>query len=347
LPIHPPYPPMESRAVDQIPVGENWQYEPKWDGFRCLAFRDGSKIELQSKSGQPLTRYFPELVETLAGLDAKSFVLDGEIVIPVSGQLSFDQLLQRIHPAESRIRKLAKEFPCLYILFDLLVTDTRKSIVDEPLSTRRTQLELFYKKHIPRDSRLRLSPATTQIKVAQKWFSSPGSALDGIVAKRLDLPYLSGSRDGMQKIKHKRTADCVVAGFRYGSKATTTLGSLLLGLYDDNKILHHVGFCSSFTQTQRKDLTPKIERLKLPITKGGGFTGRSPGGPSRWSTERSGEWEPLAPKLVVEVQYDNFANGRFRHGTAFQRFRPDKSPAQCTMDQVESSSRAAFNLLSA
>jgi len=338
---------MESRAVQQIPTGPTWQYEPKWDGFRCLAFRDNSKIELQSKSTQSLTRYFPELVESLASLDSKSFVLDGEIVIPINGQLSFDQLLQRIHPAESRIRKLAAEFPCLYILFDLLVTDTGKSIVNQPLSQRRPQLELFYKKHIPKDSLLRLSPATLQIKIAQKWFSAPGSTLDGIVAKRLDLPYLSGSRDAMQKIKHKRTADCVVAGFRYGSKATTTLASLLLGLYDENKILHHVGFCSSFTQQQRQDLTPKIERQKLAKEKGGGFTGRSPGGPSRWSTERSGEWEPLNPKLVVEVQYDNFANNRFRHGTHFQRFRPDKSPTQCTMDQVDSSSRTALKLLSA
>ena len=343
LPIKPPYPPMEAKLVETIPTGDQWQYEPKWDGFRCVAFRDGEKVELQSKAGQPLGRYFPEVIEAVRSLKPSRFVLDGEIVVPVNGELSFDDLLQRIHPAESRIRKLAASHPAIYIVFDLLVNDRGAALVEHPLSERRDALEAFAAKNLT-NNRIRLSPAATDVAQAKKWLSGGGATLDGVMAKRLDCDYRSGLRDGMQKIKRMRTAECVVGGFRYGSKATDTLGSLLLGLYDEDGLLHHVGFCSSLTAKQRADLTPKIEKLRKPANKGGGFTGRAPGGPSRWSTERSGEWESLEPKLVVEVQYDHFSQGRFRHGTKFLRWRPDKPPKSCTMDQV-TGRRAKLDLL--
>jgi ATP-dependent DNA ligase len=334
LPIKPPFAPMEAQLVPAIPEDGDWQYEPKWDGFRCLAFRDGDRVELQSKAGQPLARYFPEIVAAVRALKPQRFVLDGEIVVPVDGVLSFDELLMRIHPAESRIRKLAAETPGLYIVFDLLVDDRGTALIEHPLAERRKKLDAFASKHLKPDGQVRLSPATDDLKAAKRWFASAGHNLDGVIAKRCDADYRSGDRTGMVKVKNMRTAECVVAGFRYGSKATTTLGSLLLGLYNDDGLLHHVGFCSSLTAKQRDDLTPRIEKLKKPTSKGGGFTGKSPGGPSRWSTQRSGEWESLDPRLVVEVQYDHFSGGRFRHGTKFMRWRPDKSPRKCTMDQV-------------
>ena len=334
LPIKPPFPPMEAKTVETIPAGKDWQYEPKWDGFRCLAFRDRDEIFLQSKAGQPLGRYFPEVIEALKALKAKKFVLDGEIVVPVGQSLSFDDLLQRIHPAESRIRKLAASHPALLIVFDLLVDDRGTALIEHPLDERRDALAAFANKHFDRKGAIRLSPATRNSAQATRWFESSGGALDGVVAKRIDCDYRSGKRDGMVKIKRLRSAECVVGGFRYGSKATETLGSLLLGLYDDDGLLHHVGFCSSLTAKQRAELTSRIEKLRKPLSKGGGFSGRAPGGPSRWSTERSGEWEALDPRLVVEVQYDHFTGGRFRHGTKFLRWRPDKPPESCTMDQV-------------
>jgi ATP-dependent DNA ligase len=346
LPIRPPFPPMESRLVDTIPAGDNWQYEPKWDGFRCLAFRDGAKVELQSKAGESLTRYFPEVVESIRAIGPRRFVLDGEIVVPVEGELSFDELLLRIHPAESRIRKLAAERPAVCIVFDLLVDERGAPLIEQPLSERRRRLRAFARKFLKSNGPIRLSPATTDLKVAKKWLSSAGGALDGIMAKRLEMQYRSGERDGMQKIKKMRTAECVVGGFRYGSKATKILGSLLLGLYDDAGLLHHVGFSSTIRRRDRELLTPKMEKLRRPVAKGGGFTGRSPGGKSRWSTERSGQWEPIVPKLVVEVRYDHFSGGRFRHGTMFLRWRPDKAPRSCTMDQVKRG-RLSLDLLSA
>ena len=340
LPIKHPYLPMEARTVEKIPDDDGWQYEPKWDGFRCLAFRDGKSVKLQSKSGQPLERYFPELVDAVLAVDADKFVLDGEIIVPIDGALSFDDLLQRIHPAESRIRKLSVETAAQVIVFDLLVDESGKSLVDMPLSERRKRLEKFAKSHLRGDRILRLTPATTDLAVVRKWFKAVGSGLDGVIAKRLDLHYMSGERSGMVKVKHKRTADCVVGGFRYAEKARV-IGSMLLGLYDDAGLLHHVGFTSSFTAKQRAELTPKLEKLiKKP-----GFTGQAPGGPSRWSTKRSTEWEPLAPKLVVEVEYDHFTNGRFRHGTKLLRWRPDKAPSQCTLDQVGLEKKSPLGLL--
>jgi ATP-dependent DNA ligase len=327
--LKPPFPPMEAESVDEIPTGQEWQYEPKWDGFRCLAFRDGDKIVLQSKSGQPLARYFPDLVEALRSLKAKRFVLDGEIVIPIAGRLSFDDLLLRIHPAASRVKKLAAEHPATYIVFDLLESERGKSLVGEPLEERRARLARFADRYFSKAESVRLSPATTKLTTAKKWLGAAGGNLDGIVAKRRDLPYRSGERDGMQKIKRRHTADCVVGGFRY-AEGKHVVGSLLLGLYDDEGRLNHVGFTASFTAEDRKKLLARVEPLRKPP----GFTGNKPGGPSRWSTKRSTEWEPLRPKLVIEVAYDHFTGGRFRHGTQLVRWRPDKVPRQCTLDQI-------------
>ena len=340
LPLKPPYPPMEALSVDEIPTEGAWQYEPKWDGFRCLAFRDGDKIHLQSKAGQPLGRYFPEVVALLGKLAADKFVLDGELVVPIGDRLAFDELLMRIHPAESRIKKLSAEHPALLIVFDLLVDAKGKLLTDETLDERRKLLEGFAKRYVKKNPSVRVSPATQDIKLARKWFRSAGASLDGIIAKRLDVPYRSGDRTGMVKIKPVRTVDCVVGGFRYGSK-TKEVGSLLLGLYDDEGLLHHVGFTSSIKAKDRPALTKKLESLIAPP----GFTGQAPGGPSRWSNKRSTEWQPLKPKLVVEVTYDHFTGGRFRHGAQLMRWRPDKAPKQCTFDQLASRGRGSLKLL--
>jgi ATP-dependent DNA ligase len=330
---------MEALSATGLPTGPEWQYEPKWDGFRCLAFRDGSRMDLMSKAAKPLTRYFPELAANLLALKAKQFGLDGEIVIPEDGKLSFDALLMRIHPAASRIKKLSEETPATFIVFDLLVDERGDSLVEFPLQERREKLEAFATKYFPSSESIRLSPVTEDLAVAKKWFHM-GVALDGVVAKRRDLPYQSGQRTGMQKIKKERTADCVVGGFRYLEKKPL-VGSLLLGLYNKNGKLDHVGFSSSIQQKDRPALTKKLKALIKPP----GFTGKAPGGPSRWSTKRSAEWEPLDPKLVVEVGFDHFTGGRFRHGTRFIRWRPEKAPKQCTMEQVKRESQSALNLL--
>ena len=315
--------------MSEIPAGANWEYEPKWDGFRCLAFRDGKNIEMQSKSGQTLGRYFPEIVAALLKLKASKFVLDGELVIPVKGGLSFDDLLQRIHPAASRVTKLSQSTPAQFIVFDLLVDEAGEPLYESPLSQRRQKLESFAKKHLAKNERIKLSPKTDNIAIAREWLATTGMKLDGVIAKRLDMPYRSGERDGMQKVKRMRTADCVVGGFRYATKGKV-VGSLLLGLYDEAGLLHHIGYTSSFNESEKKELTKKLEPLIAPP----GFTGNKPGGPSRWSTKKTSEWEPLKTKLVVEVQYDHFSGGRFRHGTKFLRWRPDKKPKQCGLDQV-------------
>ena len=331
---------MEALTVGEIPGGNEWQYEPKWDGFRCIVFKNRDAITLQSKAGKPLTRYFPDVVAAVRELPPKRFVLDGEIVVPVDGSLSFDELLLRIHPASSRVITLASKHPALLLVFDLLVDARGKSLLDRPLAERRERLEQFAARYLEPAGRVRLSPSTRRLATARVWFRSGGGGLDGVIAKRVELPYRSGDRTGMQKIKRIRTADCVVGGFRYATKHKV-VGSLLLGLYDDAGELNHVGFTSSLSAEQRKALTPKLERLiRAP-----GFTGRAPGGPSRWSTARSAEWQPLAPKLVAEVQYDHFTGDRFRHGTKFLRWRPDKAPRQCTMDQIERGGAAAKRLL--
>lgn len=339
LPLQTKLKPMEAMPADELPVGPEWQYEPKWDGFRCLAFRDGKRVELMSKGGKPLTRYFPELAQALLQVEATKFVLDGEIVIPIDGSLSFNHLLMRIHPAASRVKKLSEETPSIFIVFDLLVNDRGKSLVKSPLEERREALEEFAAEYFKSNRTIRLSPVTRDLSVARKWFHM-GVALDGVVAKLRDLPYQSGERTGMKKIKRQRTADCVVGGFRYLEKKPL-VGSLLLGLYDEQGKLNHVGFTSSIKADERPALTKRLEGMIKPP----GFTGNAPGGPSRWSTERSAEWKPLAPKLVAEVQFDHFTGGRFRHGTKFLRWRPDKAPRDCTTKQVERENRSALDLL--
>ena len=317
--------PMEASLAEELPEGPSWQYEPKWDGFRCLARRDGGEVELISKSGKPLARYFPDMVERIAALKSRRFLIDGELVIPAGDALSFEALQLRLHPAESRVRKLAAETPSEFILFDILELDGR-SLAEKSQSERRIALERFFAAN-PNPA-IKLSPATTDRGTALGWLEKSGGALDGVIAKRLDFPYRHGER-AMIKVKQRRTADCVVGGFRYASKARE-VGSLLLGLYDDDGILHHVGFTSAIPASEREELTKMLEKL----AGGAGFTGRAPGGPSRWSNARSDEWEPLKPQLVVEVRYDQVTDRRFRHGTALLRWRPDKAPEQCTFEQL-------------
>jgi ATP-dependent DNA ligase len=327
--LKPPLPPMEARLVEEIPAGHGWQYEPKWDGFRCIAFRDNEKIYLQSKAGQPLARYFPDVVEALARLPQQGFVVDGELVVPVRGAFSFDELQLRLHPAASRVQKLAKANPAVYIVFDLLAEDGQ-SYLKRPMRERRRLLERFARLNLRSTNNIRLSPAAADHQIASEWFKKTGGGLDGVIAKRLDAAYASGERTAAVKVKQIRTADCVVGGFRY-ARGARVVGSLLLGLYGEDGLLHHVGFTSAFKASQRRALTKKFEALKKPP----GFTGNAPGGPSRWSTDRTGEWEPVSPETVVEVSYDHFTGGRFRHGTKIVRWRPDKEPRQCTMEQVE------------
>lgn len=323
--------PMEARSVERIPTGECWQYEPKWDGFRCLLARSNQTVSMLSKSGQDLTRYFPEVVAEAIRLPDRSFALDGELVIPVGKTLSFDALLQRIHPAASRVKRLSEETPAVFLAFDLLQRG-RTNLAGLDLAKRRTELEEFAERCFA-GTRFRLSPASRKLADAKRWLMSAGGQSDGIIAKRTDLPYQAGNRDGMQKIKRHRTADCVIGGFRYGERlqeGRKVVGSLLLGLYDEKGLLHHVGFTSGLKAREKRALTERMEALKADRS----FTGNSPGGPSRWSSKRSGEWVPVTPKLVVEVSYDHFTGGRFRHGTTIIRWRPDKKPKQCTMEQL-------------
>jgi ATP-dependent DNA ligase len=407
LQLRPPYAPAEARSVRDLPRGAEWLYEPKWDGFRCLAFRRGGEVVLQSKAGQPLTRYFPEIVEALLDVPARKFVLDGEIVVATphgydnAGSkgvaLDFDALLQRIHPAASRIERLAHETPATYMVFDLLVDDKGQSIAGEPLSARRERLHNFAERFLARQNgRTKLSPATMDFGIAEEWMrEGAASGWDGVVAKRVNCEYTSGERTGMVKVKRIRSADCVIGGFRWlrggaersspgkagngkavaltARKPGREVGSLLLGLYNDRGELDHIGFSASFSREERKKLksilqpliagpprnggesstpkraksarfgdpdssTPKrakSARFGDPDSGPGGFTGKAPGGPSRWTKDdRDTEWVPLKPKLVGEFQYDHFSGGRFRHGTKFLRWRPDKNPRQCTMDQL-------------
>jgi ATP-dependent DNA ligase len=318
--------PMEALLAAELPAGDGWQFEPKWDGFRCLARGDGGEVQLISRSGKPLGRYFPEMVEVLSGLKQKRFLLDAELIISVGDALSFDALQLRLHPAESRVRKLAGESPAELMLFDLLSLGG-KDYRAAPLSDRRTALEKF---HSSIDApRLKLSPATTDRDVALGWLERSGGALDGVIAKRLDQPYKAGER-AMVKVKPERTADCVVGGFRYAEKGKV-VGSLLLGLYDESGLLHHVGFTSGIPAKERAPLTKELEALIEPP----GFTGSAPGGPSRWRTARSAQWQPLKPALVVEVKYDQVTARRFRHGTSIVRWRPDKDVKQCTFEQLK------------
>lgn len=332
LPLPIPFPPMEATRATEVPAGDQWQYEPKWDGFRAIVFRSGDEVVIQSKSGQPLGRYFPELVDAFRALAPDPFVLDGEIVLPVGDRLSFDSLQLRLHPAESRIRKLAEETPAQYFVFDLLVAPGKKkksadSMHELPLRDRRERLESFFV-GIADDSPVKLSPATTDRKVAVDWFDNCDRyRLEGVMAKELDLPYLSGERRGMVKVKHLREADCVVGGYRLSSDGKQ-VGAIILGLYDAEGRLHHVGHCWSFNAAEKK----KLKSLLEPISGKGGFDGKAPGR-SRWSRDDN-QYIPVAPKLVCEVQYDYFSGDRFRHGTKFLRWRTDKKPKSCTFEQV-------------
>jgi ATP-dependent DNA ligase len=390
LPIQPPYPPAEAKSVTSLPHESGWLYEPKWDGFRCLAFRLGGEVILQSKAGQPLGRYFPEIIAALLALPARKFVLDGEIVIRSGAGLDFDALLQRIHPAASRIQRLSQETPSTYMVFDLLVDGQGRSLAAKPLSARRMALQEFAAANINKgpeseldgkrskkaksqtssrnvEDRVMLSPASADVATAEKWMrEGAASGWDGVVAKRLDCEYMSGERTGMVKIKRIRTADCVVGGFRWArgknsegkaadSKSATSrsanlktadtkkrpteeVRSLLLGLYNKNGQLDHIGFSSSFTREERK----KLKSILKPLMGGEGFSGKAPGGPSRWTRDaRDTEWFPLKPKLVGEFQYDHFSGGRFRHGTKFLRWRPEKKPEQCTMEQIRPAKKRA------
>ncbi len=327
LPIGLDFAPMELVQVESIPDGPHWQYEPKWDGFRCMAFRDGDEVHLQSKAGQPLARYFPEIVEAVRALPVKQCVLDGELLVQVGDELAFDALLQRIHPAESRVKRLAKETPARYVIFDLLVDTQGRDLTVEPLRKRREALDRFAQRCL-HDATIALSPIATDRAQVDAWYERVGNALDGVIAKRRDLPYISGTREGGVKIKHLRTADCVVGGYRL-NKQGNGVGSLLLGLYDDAGKLNHVGFTSGFRDSERGPLLKKLRPLEKPP----GFTGTAPGGPSRWKQTEE-PWFPLAPKLVAEVRYDHVTGERFRHGTKIMRWRLDKKPRACTMDQL-------------
>jgi ATP-dependent DNA ligase len=320
--------PMEARQVAELPSGPGWQYEPKWDGFRCIGAKGGNAITLTSKSGKPLARYFPEIERSLAAARPRRFVVDGELCILEGDSLSFEALQMRLHPAASRIAKLSKDTPALFILFDLLSIDGR-DVRKSTLSDRRARLERLFTELGPGES-FRLSPRTTSLAQADTWLNRAGAgSMDGVVAKRLDEPYRSGERT-LVKVKRVRTADCVVGGFRYGTHQRQ-VASLLLGLFNATGELDHVGFTSGISAEMRPALTKRLERIRG----GEGFSGSAPGSPSRWTTERSADWVPVRNKLVVEVQYDQISGERFRHGTRFLRWRPDKAPRQCTMDQLD------------
>ena len=316
--------PMEARSATELPTGDGWWYEPKWDGFRCLVFKDGDSVQLQAKSGKPLSRYFPEVMRAFQAIRPKRFVLDGELLVAAGGAFSFEALQMRLHPAQSRIDRLAQETPAALTAFDLLLSPDGRDLRSAPLTERRRLLTLLLS--AIGDPSLSLTPGTSDRTLAQTWLDE--GKLEGVVAKRLDGPYLEGER-AMVKVKRVRTADCVVGGFRYASNSEV-VGSLLLGLYDEAGRLNHVGFTSGLAGLDKVALTKRLETLRGEP----GFTGDRPGGPSRWSTERSSQWTPLRPELVVEVSFDHVSGGRFRHGTRLLRFRPDKAPEQCRMDQI-------------
>ena len=314
--------PMEAKGAAELPDGSEWQFEPKWDGFRCLAFRDGGAVELKAKSGKSLTRFFPEVAERLAALEKRRFVLDGELMIQVGGAYSFEALQMRLHPAESRIRRLSTETPAILVAFDCLMDEAGRSLLEAPLVERRAALEGFV------GAGLELTPYTRDRGQAQAWLDHLTANLDGVVCKRAHGVYEAGER-AMIKVKRLRSADCVVGGFRYESDSRL-VGSLLLGLYDADGRLDHVGYTSTITGAERPALTRRLEALiEVP-----GFSGDAPGGPSRWNTERSGDWQPLRNELVVEVRFDHVSGGRFRHGTKLLRWRPDKAPRQCDKAQL-------------
>lgn len=342
LPVMPPVKPMLAKSQPAIPPG--MVYEPKWDGFRCIVFRDGAEIELGSRNEKPLTRYFPEVVEAVRASLPERCVLDGEIVIVSGNALDFEALLQRIHPAASRVKKLAIETPATFVAFDLLALGD-KSLVEEPFSKRRAMLEKMLSTP---SSAVLLTPATDSLELATRWFSVfEGAGLDGVVAKSPDLPYRQDQRV-MVKVKHERTADCVVAGFRWhrASPEGTAIGSLMLGLYGDNGVLQHVGVCGAFSAARRRELIAELEPYRTDegthpwgspeaASAEPGSEDRRPGGVTRWNAGKDLTWVPLRPELVCEVAYDHMEGGRFRHTAQFRHWRTDRDPLSCTYDQLE------------
>ena len=321
--------PMEALLVGRLPEGNTWRYEPKWDGFRCLAFKRPRGVTLRSKAGKPLERYFPDIASVLRRVQAREFVLDGELLVKGPNGYSFSDLQMRLHPAATRVDMLAREQPATFVIFDILETEKGANVMSAPFSKRRQELEQFWKQYCSKEAAIILSPQTDSMAQAIKWLDSSDWNIDGIVAKDSMGVYAPGERV-MQKFKPIRTADCVVGGFRY-AKDSHQVGSLLLGLYDKEGRLNHVGFTSSIAKADKPSLTKTLEKLIHEP----GFTGTTPGGPSRWSTERSAQWKPLSPELVVEVSFDHVTEDRFRHGTKLLRFRPDKAARQCTMEQLQ------------
>ena len=345
LPVNPPVLPMLSKRIEELPAGDSWIFEPKWDGFRALVFRDGDEILLQSRDAKSLNRYFPELLDPLRAQLPARCVLDGEIVIAKPGGLDFEALQLRIHPAASRIKLLSQEIPASIVFFDLLCNGDR-DFRGEPFETRRHELESVLS---PVEPPIHLTPATHASSVASDWFRRfEGAGLDGVMAKPVAGAYESDKRV-MLKIKHERDCDCVVAGFRWHKQGDrTAVGSLLLGLFDDAGALQHVGVCASFTQEKRRELVEYLAPYRQNALvnhpwkswaehgAGGGEAGqRMPGGQSRWSQGKDLSWEPLRPELVVEVAYEHMQGARFRHMSHFRRWRPDKNPRDCTYAQLE------------
>jgi ATP-dependent DNA ligase len=343
LPLKPPIDPMLAKLTERIPDGEGFVFEPKWDGFRALVFRDGDEVYIQSREMKPIARYFPELVGPAKQSLPERCVLDGEIVIASDGTLDFDALLLRIHPAASRVAMLAKEHPAAYVAFDCLAIGD-DDLHTRPQAERRAKLEEALAKAKPP---IHVTPATRDRAVAEDWFRRfEGAGLDGVIAKPAQNPYAPGKRT-MLKIKHARTADCVVAGFRWYKDAHGELvGSLLLGLYDDEQKLHHVGICASFKREERKKLALELAPLREGAreahpwknwgpAEGNHAAQRMPGATSRWNRGKDLSWEPLRLERVCEVGYDHLQGDRFRHATHFKRWRPDKSPPECRYDQLE------------
>ncbi len=342
FPVAPPIEPMLAKPTPELPVGEGWRYEPKWDGFRALVFRDGADLYIQSRDLKPLDRYFPELLPPLLALGgpAARFVLDGEIVIARDGALDFDALLLRIHPAASRVAMLAAETPASYVAFDCLA-DAKDDLRDAPFHERRHRLEELVAESPPS---VLLTPSTADPALAAEWFDVfEGAGLDGVIAKPSDLRYLPGKR-AMAKIKHLRTADCVVAGLRwYKGAPETAVGSLLLGLYDEAGVLHHVGHTSSFKADEKRKLAVDLRPYISDEDNEGYGGGRMPGSPSRWTGGKDLSWVRLRPELVCEVTFDHLQGSRFRHASTFKRWRTDKPPKACTFDQIDET--PAYELL--
>jgi ATP-dependent DNA ligase len=330
LPVVPPVKPMLAKLAHDLPAGEGWIFEPKWDGFRCIVFRDGDEVELGSRNERPMSRYFPEVVEAVKAALPEKCVFDGELVVAGPQGLDFDALQLRLHPAASRVTKLAAETPASLVLFDVLALGSRDLRTTAFRERREVLCDVLAGARPP----IHVTPATTDRDVARDWFRRfEGAGLDGVIAKKPDLPYCEDQRV-MAKVKHERTADCVVAGFRW-HKSGPIVGSLVLGLYDEAGVFHHVGVTASFTMQRRRELVDELAPYR--VDSGEVFTGRTPGDVrSRWNATKDLSFEPLRPELVCEVAYDHLQGPyRFRHAATFRRWRPDRDPRSCTYEQLE------------